>query len=38
MKNFHKIRGKREFLFDDRELIVLGGGALVMCGLIFVLG
>ncbi|MBD3309108.1 hypothetical protein GF339_22095 [candidate division KSB3 bacterium] len=38
MKNVHKIRGKREFLFDDRELIVLGGGALIICVLIFVLG
>lgn len=38
MKNIHKIRGKREFLFDDKELIVLSGGALVICILIFVLG
>jgi cell division septation protein DedD len=38
MKNVHKIRGKREFLFDDRELLVLGGGACVICVLIFVLG
>lgn len=38
MKNIHKIRGKREFLFDDRELIVLGSGAVVICLLIFVLG
>lgn len=38
MKNVHKIRGKREFLFDDRELIILGGGALIICVLIFVLG
>ncbi len=38
MKNVHKIRGKREFLFDDRELIILGGGAFVICVLIFVLG
>ncbi len=38
MKNVHKIRGKREFLFDDRELIILGGGACLICVLIFVLG
>jgi len=38
MKNFHKVRGKREFLFDDRELIVLGGGAAMICVLIFALG
>ncbi len=38
MKNFHKVRGKREFLFDDRELVVLGSGAAVICFLIFVLG
>jgi len=38
MKNFHKVRGKREFLFDDKELYVLGGGAAVICVLIFVLG
>ncbi len=38
MKNVHKIRGKREFLFDDRELFVLGTGAAVICALIFVLG
>lgn len=38
MKNMHKIRGKREFLFDDRELFVLGSGAAIICGLIFVLG
>lgn len=38
MKNFHKVRGKREFLFDDRELVALGGGACIICVLIFVLG
>jgi cell division septation protein DedD len=38
MKNFHKVRGKREFLFDDRELIVLGSGAAIICLLIFILG
>ncbi len=38
MKNVHKIRGKREFLFDDRELLVLGSVAAVICTLIFVLG
>ena len=38
MKNVHKIRGKREFLFDDRELLVLGTGAVIICALIFVLG
>ena len=38
MKNFHKVRGKREFLFDDKELYVLGGGAALICILIFVLG
>ena len=38
MKNVHKIRGKREFLFDDRELGFLGGGACVICVLIFILG
>jgi len=38
MKNFHKVRGKREFLFDDRELFVLGGGAVIICTLIFILG
>ncbi len=38
MKNFHKVRGKREFLFDDKELYVLGGGAAIICVLIFVLG
>lgn len=38
MKNFHKVRGKREFLFDDRELIVLGVTTLIICVLIFVLG
>jgi cell division protein FtsN len=38
MKNMHKIRGKREFLFDDRELFVLGSGAVIICGLIFILG
>jgi len=38
MKNVHKIRGKREFLFDDRELFVLGTGAVIICALIFVLG
>jgi cell division protein FtsN len=38
MKNIHKIQGKREFLFDDRELVMLGGGVLVICLLIFALG
>ena len=38
MKNVHKIRGKREFLFDDRELFILGSGAVVICVLIFILG
>lgn len=38
MKNIHKIRGKREFLFDDREIAILSGGALIICALIFVLG
>jgi DedD protein len=38
MKNFHKVRGKREFLFDDRELIGLGVATLIICVLIFVLG
>ena len=38
MKNFHKVRGKREFLFDDRELLVLGSGAAIICVLIFILG
>lgn len=38
MKNFYKVRGKREFLFDDKELLMLGGGALIICGLIFILG
>lgn len=38
MKNVHKIRGKREFLFDDRELFVLSFGAAIICVLIFVLG
>lgn len=38
MKNVHKIRGKREFLFDDRELFVLGSGAIIICALIFILG
>ncbi|MCP4397395.1 MAG: SPOR domain-containing protein [bacterium] len=38
MKNFHKVQGKREFLFDDRELLVLGGGAAFICALVFILG
>lgn len=38
MKNVHKIRGKREFLFDDRELLVLGSLSVVICALIFFLG
>ena len=38
MKNLHKLQGKREFLFDDRELIAIGVGALFICILIFVLG
>ncbi len=38
MKNFHKVRGKRELLFDDKELYMLGGGAIIICVLIFVLG
>ncbi|PIE32756.1 hypothetical protein CSA56_14315 [candidate division KSB3 bacterium] len=38
IKNFHKVRGKREFLFDDKELFILGGGAAVICVLILVLG
>lgn len=38
MKNFHKVRGKREFLFDDREILILGSGAAIICLLIFVLG
>ena len=36
--NFHKVRGKREFLFDDKELFMLSGGAIIICVLIFVLG
>jgi cell division septation protein DedD len=38
MKNIHKIRGKREFLFDDKELIALSSGAVIIAGLIFILG
>lgn len=38
MKNFHKVRRKREFLFDDKELFILGGGAIIICILIFILG
>lgn len=38
MKNSHRFQGKRNFLFDDKELIMLGGGAVVICALIFVLG
>lgn len=38
MKNFHKVRGKREFLFDDRELIGLGVTTFIICVLIFWLG
>ena len=38
MKNFHKVRGKREFLFDDREILILGSGAVIICVLIFILG
>lgn len=36
--NFHKVRGKREFLFDDKELFMLGGGAVTICILLFILG
>ena len=38
MKNSHRFQGKRNFLFDDKELIMLGGGAVAICALIFVLG
>ena len=38
MKNSHRFQGKWNFLFDDKELIMLGGGAVVICALIFVLG
>lgn len=38
MKNVHKFRGKREFSFDDKELAILGAGAVVICALLFVLG
>ncbi|GAK56271.1 sporulation related [Candidatus Vecturithrix granuli] len=38
MKNFYKVRGKREFLFDDKELCALGGLTLLIFGLIFALG
>lgn len=38
MKNFYKVRGKREFLFDDKELCALGGLTLLILGLIFALG
>ncbi len=38
MKNFHKVRKKRELLFDDKELFILSGGAIVICVLIFILG
>ncbi|MDY0095482.1 MAG: SPOR domain-containing protein [Candidatus Vecturithrix sp.] len=38
MKNFYKVRGKREFLFDDKELYALGGLTLLIFSLIFALG
>lgn len=38
MKNFYKVRGKREFLFDDKELCALGGLTVLILGLIFALG
>lgn len=36
--NVHKIRKKQAFVFDERELLLLGIGAGVICMLIFVLG
>lgn len=38
MKNFYKVRGKREFLFDDKELYALGGLSLIILVLVFSLG
>lgn len=38
MKNFYKVRGKREFLFDDKELYALGGLSLIILALVFSLG
>jgi len=39
MKNFYnKVPGKREFLFDDKELVILTAGALLIGTLLFALG
>ncbi len=38
MKNFHKIRKKREFLFDDKELYALGFLTIIILLLMFTLG
>ena len=38
MKNFYKVRGKREFLFDDKDLYLLGGLIIIILGLVFALG